>query len=102
MINIEGLNRAEILAALYNNSKPLGMGILHYKPDPMTRDEAQALLDTEDARTGVYPQGAYFDYLKGRVMKVLLKKDGKELNPRLYDRDLGEGAAERVIAGLRK
>lgn len=37
----------------------------------------------------------YFDYLQGRVMKVDLA--GDELDPRLYDRDNGEGAARRAI-----
>lgn len=40
------------------------------------------------------------DYLHGRVMKINLKSD-TEFDPRLYNRDLGEGAAERVIQSLR-
>lgn len=32
MINIKGLNKAKVLAALYNASKPLGLGILQYDP----------------------------------------------------------------------
>ena len=39
-MNIEGLNKAEILKELYNNSRPLGLGILHYDPKPMTIEEA--------------------------------------------------------------
>jgi hypothetical protein len=38
-------------------------------------------------------------YLKGRVMKVDLS--GDSFGPWLYDRDNGDGAAERVIAELR-
>ena len=37
----------------------------------------------------------YFDYLYGRVMKVDLSKD--TFDPFLYDRDNGQGAAERAI-----
>ena len=60
-------------------------------PSDMTEQEAQDLLDDG---------GAYFDYLKGRVMKVDLS--GDELCVRLYDRDNGQGAAERAlhVAGL--
>ena len=72
-----------MLAALYNASKPQGMGFVHYDPKPMTRQEAEALLE----------QGTYFDYLKGRVMKV--KLSGDELNEWGYDRDNGQGAAAR-------
>ena len=54
----------------------------------MTITEAADLLERD----------TYFDYLKGRVMKVDLS--GNELDPYLYDRDNGEGAAERVVSGL--
>ena len=87
-INIAG-RQAKVLAALYNGSKPLGMGILHFDPTPMTEAEAQALLDGGQK---------YFDYHKGRVMKVSL--DGDTLETYLYDRDNGEGAAARVVAGV--
>jgi len=87
-INIRKYNRADVLAALYNNSKPQGMGFLHYDPIPMTREEAEKLLENEH----------YFDYLKGRVMKVNMSDD--DLNPWGYDRDNGEGAAERAISKI--
>lgn len=90
-IDISGLSKAKVLAALYNNSRPLGMGFLHHTPEPMSESEAQALLDGGEN---------YFDYVKGRVMKVSLK--GDVFSPALYDRDNGEGAAERVISILRQ
>jgi len=40
MINLAEYNKAEVLAALYNCSKPQGLGFLHFNPEPMTRDEA--------------------------------------------------------------
>ncbi len=85
MIPLAGLNKADVLAALYNASKPQGMGFMHYNPKPMTRGEAEALLE----------QTTYFDYLQGRVMKVDLSGDA--LDPRLYDRDNGQGAAQKAI-----
>lgn len=89
-INLDDLDKAEVLAVLYNNSKPLGLGFMRYDPKPMTREEAQALLDGGQT---------YFDYLNGRVMKIDLS--GSDLNPWLYDRDNGLGAAERAISALR-
>jgi len=41
----------------------------------------------------------YFDYLYGRVLKVDLSKD--EFDERLYDRDCGEGAAQRAVNSAR-
>lgn len=89
MISIAGLDKADVLAALYNASRPQGLGFLHYDPTPMTRDEA-ALILTEQA---------YFDYLKGRVMKLNLKDDS--FNPWGYDRDNGSGSAQAAIDALR-
>lgn len=99
-INIAGLDKAEVLAALYNNAKPLGYGILHFDPTPMTAEAAQAIIDNESAAPD-YPgnrRGLYFDYLKGRVMKVNLSDD--EFDPRLYDRDNGQGAADKALDSL--
>lgn len=90
MVDIKGLNKAEVLAALYNNSKPLGLGFLHFDPMDMTVAEAEEILN----------QTTYFDYLKGRVMKVDLSS-GDSFEEWLYDRDNGKGAAQRVIDSLR-
>lgn len=89
-ISIRGLNKADVLAALYNASHPLGMGFMQYDATPMTREEAQTLLDNQ----------TYFDYLKGRVMKTDLSDD-HVFDSWGYDRDIGNGAAEKVIAELR-
>ena len=87
-MNIKGLSKPKILAALYNNSKPQGMGILHFDPKPMTEEEAANLLESR----------TYFDYLKGRVMKINLDSD--ELYTYGYNNDIGENAAENIISNL--
>jgi len=90
MIDISGINKAELLAGLYNSSKPLGLGIAHYDPKPMTVDEAARVID----------RGCMsFDYLNGRVMKIDI--DGDTLDPWLYDRDNGEGAAAGIVESLK-
>lgn len=90
MIDIRGLNKADVLAALYNASRPQGMGFMAYDPKPMTREEAENLLQLTPS----------FDYLKGRVMKLSLQRDD-EFEEYLYDRDNGHGAAQRAIDTLR-
>jgi hypothetical protein len=89
-ITIKGLNRADVLAALYDRARPLGLGYLHYTPEPMSRQEAETLLK----------QTTRFDYLKGRVMKVNLS--GDDFNSRLYDRDNGDGAAAEAITSIKR
>lgn len=88
-INISNMNKAEVLAALYNNAKPQGMGWLHYTKDPMTPQEAQKLLDKGQV---------HFDYLNGRLMKIDLDSD--ELWSGGYDRDNGTGVAAKALAEL--
>lgn len=88
MITIPQGKKAAILAALYNYSKPQGMGFMNYEAGDMSEKEAEKFLTGQ----------TYFDYLKGRVMKVDLEKD--EFSPRLYDRDNGEGAALRAVQHL--
>jgi hypothetical protein len=85
-MNIKGISKAKILAALYNASRPQGMGFFQSKPGDMSESEAQKILD--DGHT-------YFDYLFGRVMKIDLS--GNELDTWGYDRDNGRGAAEDAI-----
>lgn len=98
MVNIENLPHAEILAALFNNSHPVGMGILAaiHGPRELSVEMAQEIIDERGGKS------IYFDYLFGRPLKVDLS-NGRELDPRLYDRDNGgPGTAAHLIGELRK
>ena len=88
MVNVEGLTDAQILQALYTNSRPLGMGMLHFTPGPLTEVELNSLINGSKF---------YFDYVKGRVIKTGWNSGDKEIDTRLYDRDNGEGAGEVAI-----
>ena len=88
-MNIQGLDKAEVLAALFNASRQQGLGFLD------TRGNSQ--MSVESAQE-ILTKTQHFDYLHGRVMKLSL--DGDELETRLYDRDNGEGAAERALSEL--
>lgn len=85
-INTANLDKALVLIALYNNSKPQGMGFFSVTSEPLTVDGANEALIS---------QGYYPDYINGRVIKADLR--GDEFDPRLYDRDNGEGSAERAL-----
>lgn len=91
-IDISGLDKAEVLAALFNGGRQQGMGTL----DTTGRQS----MSIDDARqyTSATDHAQYYDYLRGRVMKVDLS--GDELDPRLYDRDNGSGAALRALEPL--
>lgn len=88
MVDIKGLEKARVLKALYDHSHPQGLGFLQ-AGKTVTLEECAKLLE----------ENTYFDYLGGRVLKVDLSKD--ELDPRLYDQDCGEGAAQRAVDSIR-
>jgi hypothetical protein len=89
-IDISDLDKAVVLAALFNASRPQGLGFIEYDDNCMTVEQARVILDTGQT---------HFNYLQGRVMKVVLKDS--ELDPWLFDRDNGEGAALTTINTLR-
>lgn len=88
-IDISDLPKGRVLAALYNNAKPQGLGFIDANPGFMSENEAGALLAV----------ATFFDYLHGRVMKVNLA--GHAFHPWGYDRDNGAGLAAEVVGRLR-
>lgn len=109
-VNIQGLDKAELLAALYSRAQVLGMGRLQAKPGDLTSDEARDLIAKHSyvgnrhisdrfCPPNTPPTTIRFDYLHGRVMKVELA--GDTLDTYLYNRDNGAGAAEAIVAALR-
>ncbi len=91
-VDISKLDRAEVLMALFNRSKLQGLGVLCRSGEVgMTADDAREILASGER---------YFDYLRGRVMKVDLDED--MLFVGLYDRDNGQGAARAAIAACKE
>lgn len=90
MVDIKGLDKARVLKALYDHSHVQGSGFLQAVPDGVVTVEYCA---------GLLAKHSYFDYLHGRVLKVDLP--GDEFDERLYDRDCGEGAAQRAVDSVR-
>lgn len=83
-MDIKGIDKAKILVALFSMASPRGLGWLQHKPsDQLTLDDARALLKDR----------TYFDYLRGRVMKVNLAPNVNELDLRLFERDNGPAEA---------
>ncbi len=64
-IDISNKDKAEVLAALYNHAKPVGMGVSTYNPRPMSIEEARAILEKN---------GTSFGYLGGRPLKINLEE----------------------------
>ncbi len=109
-VDTTGLSKAEVLAALFNASAPVGMGFLQTEdaPQVMGVEDAQHLIDGGNASTpdygGIPRRGAEalsFDYVYGRPLKVDLTNEGS-FSPWGYDRDNGgDGSAQKVVDQLR-
>ncbi len=98
-VSIEGLDKAELLAALVNASASRGNGVLRDDKKVLTVEEAKRLIDTDQQHDGWKGRRLCFDYVKGRPIKCDL--NGDTLDTRLYDRDNGDGAGAQVVADLR-
>lgn len=87
MLKIKTEDTAKAIAALYNAAKVQGLGFLQAEDGGMTEEEAQRYVEMADGPP-------YFDYLKGRVMKVKVEE---LIDPTLYDRDNGPDAAATAL-----
>jgi hypothetical protein len=83
--NCGDLSEEVVFAALYNNAKPQGMGMMVFKSKEMSVSDAQEILKTTRS----------FDYHKGRVMKIGFQ-DYPILSTRGYDRDNQRGVEEII------
>ena len=103
MIDIKGLDKAEVLYSLYHNSHAQGMSFLGLPQtkEGFTLDRAKEIIKER----GYDPEGEnrpcclYFDYVEGHVIKCDITND--EFDEGLYDRDCGEGAAAKAIEYVR-
>lgn len=99
-VNIAGLDKAEVLLALWNSSIMQGMSVLGFlRSGELTLEKARHEIKSRKHKSFDGKESIYFDYLNGKVMKVDIGQN--EFDPRLYDRDNGEGAAQRAIDNLK-
>lgn len=92
MVDIKGLDKAEVILALWNRSHEQGMSFLGVNTTHPTIEDAREWVERNPS--------LYFDYLNGRVIKCDIS--GDEFDPRLYNRDCGACAAEAAIAEIMK
>lgn len=86
MISIKKKNKAAVLAALYNQATPAGIGLPNFSNLPMTGDDASHFLEHE----------TIFYYLNGRALMVDLSSN-LFFNENKYDEIYGKGAAQKAV-----
>lgn len=94
-ISIAGLDRATVLAALYNSASPLDRRF--FVAGNMTAERAQQLIQERDD----LPTKDQFDTLFGRVIRIKFD-DTDEIDVGAYDAYNGEGEAAKAIDALRQ
>lgn len=100
MVSIRCMDKAEVLLALWQASQMQGMSFLGFLASgELTLEQAQKEVQERKHTREDGTDSIFFDYLNGKVLKVDLGQD--EFDPRLYDRDNGEGAAQRAIDNLK-
>ncbi len=95
-LSYAGIDEAVLIHALYHGTQALGLGQLHDMPD-LTVEQVRADLERQLEQTS----RLYIDYYRGRPFKTHIDTVAKTFTTRLYDRDAGDGAAERVLSTLR-
>lgn len=91
MIGIKGLDKAEVLKALYDHSHIQGLGFLQAVPEGyVTVEHCRELLKSQ----------TYFDYMYGKILKVDLSGDA--FDERFYERDCGDGMAMRAVQTVKR
>ncbi len=90
-VDISGIDKKELLQALYTHAEPKGYGWYHYISDHVLPDEE---------RESILAKGDRIDYLHGRGMKIDISDDSVDTS--VYNEYNGERSAEMIIASLRK
>jgi len=63
IIDVSEVNLIELVKEAYNLSVPVGLGFLHYTPEPLTSQEAANLINLNEKYV------VSLDYVNGRAVK---------------------------------
>ena len=73
MIEITRCDLVKLAIKAYELSDPQGMGVMHYKPEPLTEEDARSLISNDDPWSPLM-----MDYVRGRAVKLtVIRKDKK-------------------------
>jgi hypothetical protein len=92
MVDVAGIDRKKLLKALWDNAKPAAF----FKDYPSLTPTFDLDDVMRNARRG------YVDYACGRCIKAKVFTKESTIDPRMYDREYGEGAFQRVVDSLIK
>ena len=88
-VDISGIDKVELLKALWKGMKPASFYMRTGVPPP-----------SFDEKTAKEAVKKYIDYFQGRCIKTDIRRNIAD--PCLYDRDAGPGAFAQIVANLKK
>ena len=89
MINIENVDKVELLKKLHENQISASFFSMNNIPAPM--------FDYSNAKECI--SNGYIDYYCGRAIKTDLSKN--DIDPHFYDRDAGIGTFQKIVDNLK-
>lgn len=113
-IDVSGLDRAAVIAALFNHTRPFRAGELaEHAGEPMSVAEARRIINSAKPRSIRVPPregemyiefgGALYlaRYIRGHYMDLVFQ-DADKVDVTAYDEVNGGGLADRVISRLKE
>jgi hypothetical protein len=92
MVDVTGINRDDLLKALWENSKPASF----FSFNPV----AAPKFDLDDAKRSTQ-SGGYVDYACGRCIKAAIYGNSDTIDPFGYDREYGSGSFQKIVDKLK-
>ena len=92
VVDISNVDLVVLIKALWNNMKPAAFFTMSGIPSPSGPSEQEVLDHLK--------RDKYIDYLNGRCIKTDFS-DLTKVSTRMYNRDAGEGAFEKIVNQLR-
>ena len=96
MLNVTNVDLKRFVKEVYNLSKPVGMGFLHYQPGELTDAEASQIVNTKP----LYGKALLsLDYIKGRACKMTVFEDNGQrwINNDWFDHSASDLAKLREV-----
>lgn len=92
MVDISGLDKRDVLRALFQVAQPHNYSWLKYDADDVLPNEQADRIVRE----------GYADYVAGRSVKVHISKRSREIDVARFNKSSGAEAGQRAIARLRR
>ncbi len=73
MIEVTGVDLRKLVQAVYRNSRPQGLGMLHFKEGDLSSEEVEEIVG--DVRVSGVGSVLHLDYVNGRACKFGLYRD---------------------------